>query len=103
MRYRTVKCETVSGYDDRFARRVHTALFYTLNLTCVMFLIRGVLQAVGTQLSAAADASISGIAGVGHILLGIGIVLTLLQIRNAVRRLELNGEILHVPISTVMR
>lgn len=72
-------------FDERKTGRALTVYQAGLNLTCVMFLKRGVLQVVGTQLSAAADASISGIAGVGHILLGIGIVLTLLQIRNAVK------------------
>lgn len=72
-------------FDERKTGRALTVYQAGLNLTCVMFLTRGVLQVVGTQLSAAADASISGIAGVGHILLGIGIVLTLLQIRNAVK------------------
>lgn len=72
-------------FDERKTDRALTVYQAGLNLTCVMFLTRGVLQVAGTQLSAAADASVSGIAGIGHILLGIGIVLTLLQIRNAVR------------------
>ena len=52
-----------------------------LNITGIGFLIRGLTQVWGTELSTAADASISGISGIGHILLGTGLVLLLLQIR----------------------
>ena len=55
-----------------------------LNLTAVMFLARGVLQVLGTPLSAGATAAISGVAGIGHILLGVSLVLVLLQVRRAV-------------------
>ena len=55
-----------------------------LNLTAVMFLVRGVTQALGTALSSGMDAAISGVAGIGHILLGVSLVLVLLQLRRAV-------------------
>ncbi|MGN0184595.1 MAG: DUF2871 family protein [Aristaeellaceae bacterium] len=50
-------------------------------LTAAMMVVRGVLQVLGMGLSAAASASISGIAGVGHILTGAGILLLLLSLR----------------------
>ena len=56
-----------------------------LNLTCVMFLVRGVLQVLGTPLSSGMNAAISGIAGIGHILLGVSLVLVLLQVRRGVK------------------
>ena len=49
-----------------------------------MLVIRGVLQALETPMSSGMDASVSGIAGIGHILLGVSMVLLLLQIRRAV-------------------
>ena len=48
-----------------------------------MLAVRGVLQVLGTPLSAGADAAISGIAGIGHILLGAGLVLLVLALRRA--------------------
>ena len=54
-----------------------------LNLTAVMFLVRGVAQALGTALSSGMDAAISGVAGIGHILLGVSLVLLLLQVKRA--------------------
>ena len=55
-----------------------------LNLTAVMLVVRGVTQVVGTNLSRGADAAISGMAGIGHILLGVSLVLLLLQVRRSV-------------------
>ncbi len=55
-----------------------------LNLTLVMLLVRGVTQVLACQLSKAMDAAISGIAGLGHLLLAIGLVMLLLQVKQAV-------------------
>ncbi|WP_297718783.1 DUF2871 domain-containing protein [Intestinimonas sp.] len=55
-----------------------------LNLTAVMFVVRGVAQVLGTALSSGLDAAISGMAGIGHILLGVSLVLLLLQIRRSI-------------------
>lgn len=56
-----------------------------LNLTGVMFLIRGVTQVMGTPLSSGMNAAISGMAGIGHILLGVSMVLLLVQIKKSVQ------------------
>ena len=56
-----------------------------LNLTGVMFLIRGVAQVLGTPLSSGMNAAISGMAGIGHILLGVSMVLLLVQIKKSVQ------------------
>ena len=50
-------------------------------LSAVMLLVRGVTQVMEMNLSAAADASISGIAGIGHILTGTGIILLILSLK----------------------
>lgn len=55
-----------------------------LNLTAVMLVVRGVAQVLGTVLSSGMDAAISGMAGMGHILLGISLVLLLLQIKRSI-------------------
>ena len=55
-----------------------------INLTAIMLVVRGVTQVVGTNLSRGTDAAISGMAGIGHILLGVSLVLLLLQIRRGV-------------------
>lgn len=55
-----------------------------LNLTAVMLVVRGITQVLDTPLSSGMSAAISGIAGLGHILLGVSLVLLLLQIRKRV-------------------
>ena len=54
-----------------------------LPLTVLMMLIRGTLEVIGAPLSKGLDASISGIAGIGHILLGLGIILFIYSLKKA--------------------
>lgn len=55
-----------------------------LNLTAVMLVVRGVFQVLGTALSSGMSAAISGMAGIGHILLGVSLVLLLIQVKRSV-------------------
>ena len=55
-----------------------------LNLAAVMLAVRGVTQVLGTPLSSGASAAISGMAGIGHILLGVSLVLLLVQVKRKV-------------------
>lgn len=58
-------------------------LFYHigLNLTVVMLVIRGVVQVLSFDVSSAV---LSGIAGIGRLILGISKVLVLISIRNCI-------------------
>ncbi len=66
--------------------RVFAVYHIGLNLTGVMFVVRGVPQVLGAELSSGMSAAISGIAGIGHILLGVSLVLILVQIKRAVSK-----------------
>lgn len=59
-------------------------LFYHigLNLTVVMLIIRGVVQVLSLDVSSAV---LSEIAGIGHLILGISMVLVLISIRNCIK------------------
>lgn len=65
-------------------KHVLVAYHIGLNLTSVMFVVRGVSQVLGTALSSSMNATISGIAGIGHILLGISLVLLLFQVKHSI-------------------
>ncbi|WP_029410275.1 DUF2871 domain-containing protein [Treponema pedis] len=52
-------------------------------LTSVMMIVRGVLQVLDIPLSSGIDAAVSGIAGIGHILTGTGIILLLTALKNS--------------------
>lgn len=59
-------------------------LFYNvgLNLTAIMLVVvRGIVQVLGLNVVSAA---ISGIAGIGHIILGVSLILILLDIKKSV-------------------
>ena len=55
-----------------------------LPITAVMMVIRGIMQVLNISLSTAANAAISGIAGIGHILTSVGIILLLVSLKKAV-------------------
>lgn len=65
--------------------KILVAYHVGLNLTAVMLVVRGVVQVLGKALPAGLDAAISGMAGIGHIVLGISLVLLLVQIKKSVR------------------
>lgn len=57
-------------------------LFYNvgLNLTAIMLVVRGIVQILDLNVVSAA---ISGIASIGHIILGVSLILILLDIKKA--------------------
>lgn len=76
--------EKIFAFSDRNAGRFLIVYHVGLNVTGLGFLMRGLTQVWGTELSRGLDASISGIAGIGHILTGVTIILLLLKIRKCV-------------------
>lgn len=58
----------------------HAVLFYNigLNLTAIMLVVRGIVQVLDLNV---VSALISGIAGIGHIILGVSLILILLDIK----------------------
>ncbi|MGN1341053.1 MAG: DUF2871 domain-containing protein [Oscillospiraceae bacterium] len=54
-------------------------------LTAVMMAVRGVTEVLGMELSKGANGAISGIAGIGHILAGTGIVLLLISLKKCAK------------------
>lgn len=51
-----------------------------LLLTVIMMVIRGMTQVLTMTLTSVMSAAISGIAGIGHILLGIGLILLMITL-----------------------
>ena len=64
--------------------RVLAVYHVGLNLTATMLVVRGVTQVLIPMLSSGMSAAISGIAGIGHILLSVSMVLLLMQVKRAV-------------------
>lgn len=72
------------SFTDAKTGRVLAVYHIGLNLTAVMFVVRGMVQVLMPVLSSGMDAAISGVAGIGHILLGVSMVLLLVQIKRSV-------------------
>lgn len=55
-----------------------------LNISSIGFLMRGLTEVWGSQLSKSLDASFSGISGLGHILLSFSMIYLFLKVRKKV-------------------
>ncbi len=55
-----------------------------LNITGMMLLTRGITQVMAMDLTPAMDATIWGLSGVGHVILGVCLVLLLLEVKKSV-------------------
>ena len=73
--------EKAFHFSGQQMNRVLIAYQLGLNITGLGFLMRGLTQVWGTELSKGLDASISGIAGIGHIFMGVCSILILSKIR----------------------
>lgn len=69
--------------DDKLIKKT---VFYQigLNITVLTFLMRGICQTLEMNISNAFDASISIVAGIGHILIGVSLILILIDIRKKI-------------------
>lgn len=61
--------------------RVLATYHVGLNITGAALLTRGVTQVLGMALSSGMDAALSGVAGIGHMLLGVSMILLLLRLK----------------------
>ncbi len=80
--------EKTFSFTSAKTGRVLAVYHVGLNLTAVMLAVRGVTQVLGAELSSGMSAAISGMAGIGHILLGVSLVLLLLQIKRSLTEVK---------------
>ena len=76
--------EKCFSFTDAKTNRLLVVYHIGLNLTMALFMVRGILQVLGVTISEAISAAVSGIAGIGHILLGVSLVLLIQQVRRKV-------------------
>ena len=62
---------------------------FGLALSTVMMIVRGIAEVLAAELSGGADAAISGLAGIGHISLGAGLILLLVSLKRRYERRSL--------------
>lgn len=74
------------SFNKSNTKRVLTFYHIGLNLTVIMMVVRGVTQVLETTISSGLNAAISGMAGVGHILIAISLILIILQVKNSISK-----------------
>lgn len=75
-----------------FEKNKKFRIFYTIYnigvpVTVIMLGVRGVLQVLSVPLTSGTSAAISGIAGIGHIITGIGIIYLFLSLKEMLKKL----------------
>lgn len=76
--------EKVLAFSDAAAGKLIVCYHIGLNITGLAFLLRGLVQISVANPGRGIDASISGVAGIGHILMGISLALILWKIKKRV-------------------
>lgn len=76
------------SFTNEKAKKILIVYHVGLNLTAVMLLIRGITQVLNLTLSSGMNAAISGISGIGHILLGISLILLLVQLKHHISEIQ---------------
>ncbi len=76
------------SFTNEKAKKILIVYHVGLNLTAVMLLIRGITQVLNLTLSSGMNAAISGISGIGHILLGISLILLLVQLKRRISEIQ---------------
>lgn len=69
------------SFTEKTTTRALIVYHIGLNITAGMMIVRGLTQVLHVALSTSMDAAISGIAGIGHLLLGIALVVLLLHVK----------------------
>ncbi len=69
--------------EQKASRRWVTVYHVGLNITTVCLFLRGLAQATQAELSPALNGALSGVSGIGHILLGSSIIALLILIRRS--------------------
>ena len=67
-------CQKPELFKQSTFKKFFTLYNISLPFMAVMLLVRGVVQVQGAELTKAADAMISGFAGISHILIGIAVL-----------------------------
>ena len=72
-------------FSDKKTNKLFLIYHIGLNLMVLFLLIRGIVQVTGFEASKALNAAISGCAGIGHILLGVSLILIINKIRKSIK------------------
>ncbi|MGN1116281.1 MAG: DUF2871 domain-containing protein [Candidatus Ornithomonoglobus sp.] len=73
---------------NKMYRRFCVLYNIALPFMAVMMLVRGVFQVLGTELSRGADASISGVAGIAHVMMLVSLIFLFIALKQEAKQAE---------------
>ena len=75
--------KSFSFSENKNTGRIITFYHIGLNIAGLGLFVRGMVQVLRSEISSGLDASISGISGVGHIILGVSLTLLLIAVKKS--------------------
>lgn len=73
------------SFSDKKINKIFITYHIGLNIMVLFLLIRGIVQVANIDISKSFNAAISGCAGIGHILLGVSLILIINKIRKSIK------------------
>lgn len=73
------------AFLDKKINKMYITYHIGLNIMVLFLLIRGIIQVANIEISKSFNAAISGCAGIGHILLGVSLILIINKIRKSIK------------------
>lgn len=72
-------------FSNKKTGKLLVAYHICINATVIMLIVRGIIQVLNIPLTKVTSAAVSGVAGIGHIILGVSIVMLLLEVKKSVK------------------
>ncbi len=72
-------------FSNKKTDKLLVAYHIGINATAIMLVVRGIVQVLNIPLTGVMSASISVFAGIGHIILGVSMVMLLLEVKKSVK------------------
>ena len=72
-------------FSNKKTGKLLVAYHIGINATVIMLIVRGIIQVLNIPLTKVTSAAVSGVAGIGHIILGVSIVMLLLEVKKSVK------------------
>ena len=77
---------TKDKFEDKKLKITYILYNIGLNLTILMFIVKGIISVVDSSLIQSLEGMLAGLAGIGHIILGVSILLLLVFLRKIIFR-----------------
>ena len=77
---------TKDKFEDKKLKITYILYNIGLNLTILMFIVKGIISVVDSSLIQSLEGILAGLAGIGHIILGVSILLLLVFLRKIIFR-----------------